>query len=367
MKMRIENPGVMTTVQDEGRYGYMKAGVRTGGAMDQDSYHLANHILGNDASAAELEMTLMGITAVIEEDGIIALTGAEMDAKLDGIPIERDKAITVRAGQELSMGMAKSGCRSYLAIAGGIDVPVVMGSRSTDVKCRIGGYEGRALKAGDVLQSGPVQVVTGCSSEKSEKSSDKDGSVLQDACGKPRQEGRPAYRKSPAIYDTCPTVRVVEGPQADWFSEEERTRFYSEQYTVSAESDRMGMRLEGHAVESPHGVDIVSDGIAFGSIQITKSGMPIIMMADHQTTGGYAKIGTVCSYDLPRLAQLRPGDHVNFCRISVEEAQRLYCHPEERNRTATLALPARNKGNNDRSGASRRHHFQKYNYYYRHG
>ena len=352
----------MTTVQDEGRCGYMKAGVRTGGAMDQDSYHLANQILSNNASAAELEMTLMGITAVIEEDGIIALTGADMGARLDGIPIERDRATMVRAGQELSMGIAKSGCRSYLAIAGGIDVPVVMGSRSTDVKCRIGGYEGRPLQAGDVLQSGD-QVETEILLPGKDIRM-KEGKIQESVKSKALVRAVNC-KKSPSVYNTCPTVRVVEGPQADWFSEEEREKFYNECYTVSAESDRMGMRLEGHAVESLHGVDIVSDGIAFGSIQITKSGMPIIMMADHQTTGGYAKIGTVCSFDLPRLAQLRPGDHVNFCRISVEEAQRLYCHPEERSRTAALVLPVRGRKNRGKAGFSRRHHFQKYDYYYR--
>lgn len=340
MKMTIEIPGVLTTVQDEGRYGYMEYGVRTGGAMDQDSFHAANRIVGNEENAAELEMTLMGITAVFDGDGVIALTGADMKAQLDGVPVERYAAVRVRSGQRLSMRMAGSGCRAYLAVSGGIAVPKVMGSSSTDVKCRLGGLEGRALQAGDVLETGS----TGGSTE------EKTGKALS---VRPEKYGHSAH------------VRVVEGPQADWFSEEAREKFFHEIYHVSAESDRMGMRLDGAPVESLHGMDIVSDGIAFGSIQITKSGMPIVMMADHQTTGGYAKIGTVCSFDLPKLAQLRPGDTVQFERVSVEEAQALYLHPQERKRTKPLALAIGNGGGEETT--SRRHRFQKYNYYYRHG
>ncbi len=342
MKITIEIPGVLTTVQDEGRYGYMEYGVRTGGAMDQDSFHAANCLVGNKENAAELEMTLMGITAVFDRDGVIALTGADMQAQLDGIPVERCAAVRVHSGQRLSMGMAVSGCRAYLAVSGGIAVPKVMGSRSTDVKCHLGGLEGRALQTGDVLETGSDRESTE-DQEKKEK----------------------VFPVRPEKYGHSACVRVVEGPQADWFSEEAREKFFRETYHVSAESDRMGMRLEGAPVESLHGMDIVSDGIAFGSIQITRSGMPIVMMADHQTTGGYAKIGTVCTFDLPKLAQLRPGDEVQFERVSVEEAQELYLHPQERNRTKPLALAVRQGAGEEVS--SRRHHFQKYNYYYRHG
>ncbi len=354
MKLRIENPGVLSTIQDRGRYGYMKAGVRTAGVMDTDSYQTANAVLVNAPDAAVVEMTLMGMTAIVEEEGFLTLTGAEMNGTLDGIPFLRNQKIHARKGQRLAMGMASSGCRGYLALEGGIDVPRVMGSRSTDVKCRIGGVEGRALRAGDVLCSGEERLQEPAATAAG--GSGKDGGQRIPA----QQE---SYAKRPPVYETSVRVRVVEGPQADWFSEEERDRFFAEAYTVAAESDRMGMRLKGRPVESLHGVDIVSDGIAFGSIQITKSGMPIIMMADHQTIGGYAKIGTVCSFDLPKLAQLRPGDQVSFCRISVEEAQNLYCHPQERNRTAPLACLGRKT---IREEGCHRHRFQKTVYYYRH-
>ncbi len=355
MKLKIENPGVLSTIQDRGRYGYMKAGVRTAGVMDTDSYQTANAVLGNAPDAAVVEMTLMGITATVEEEGFLTLTGAEMNGTLDGIPLLRNQKIYARKGQRLVMGMVSSGCRGYLALEGGIDVPRVMGSRSTDVKCRIGGVEGRALRAGDVLCSGEEELPQEPAGTAAGESGEAGGQRI------PAQQEW--YSKRPPVYETSVHVRVVEGPQADWFSEEERDRFFAETYTVAAESDRMGMRLKGRPVESLHGVDIVSDGIAFGSIQITKSGMPIIMMADHQTTGGYAKIGSVCSFDLPKLAQLRPGDQVSFCRISVEEAQNLYCHPQERNRTAPLACLQRKTS---REGGFHRHRFQKTVYYYRH-
>lgn len=341
MKIRIENPGVLTTVQDQGRYGYMEFGVRTGGVMDLSAYAAGNRLVGNAENAACLEMTLMGITAVFEGDGVIALTGAGMKPRLDGMPLETGRAVPVHSGQRLSMGISEKGCRGYFFAAGGIDVPEVMGSRSTDVKCHLGGLEGRALKAGDILKTGTQTA---------------------------GEEGNPSKKSAmaPEKIESKVQVRAVEGPQADWFSEEARERFFRETYTVSAESDRMGMRLNGWTVESLQGVDIVSDGIVSGSIQITKSGMPIVMMADHQTTGGYAKIATVCSFDLPKLAQLRPGDAVCFRRVTVEEAQRLYCHPEEQNRTAPLAFAARECADSGKR-TGKRHKFQKYCYYYRHG
>lgn len=342
LRIQIEMPGILTTVQDQGRVGYMEYGVRTGGVMDKQSYRQANALVGNKESAAVLEMTLMGITAVLEGEGTIALTGADMGACVDGIPVERYQAVSVKGKKRLTMGMARNGCRGYLAVSGGIDVPRVMGSRSTDVKCSLGGVEGRPLKAGDALNSGADYA------DSAELASlQKELSVL------------PRLVK----FDSAPTVRVVEGPQADWFSEEARSRFYASEYKVSGESDRMGMRLEGEGVESLHGVDIVSDGIAFGSIQIPKNGKPIVMMADHQTIGGYAKLGTVCSFDLPKLAQLKPGDRVHFEKISVEKAQFLLQHPQEQERSAELVFRSRAEGGKE----GRRHRFQKYNYYYRHG
>lgn len=294
MSITVINPGPLTTVQDAGRFGYMQYGIGTCGAMDQAAYHTANDLVGNTGGEAALEATLIGPTLRFDRDCVFAPTGADMDAMLDGAPVGRCRATAARAGQELALGFAREGCRAYIAVRGGFDVPLVMGSRSTDIKCRAGGLDGRALRRGDVL---PV--------------------------GMSRSGGR--LRTLPAAtYSNDVTVRVIEGPQAERFTAAGRETFFSTTYTVTQDSDRMGMRLDGAPVESAGGVDIVSDGTAFGSIQVPTSGKPIILMADHQTTGGYAKIATVCSADLPKLAQLRPGGTVRFAAVSVAEAQREY-------------------------------------------
>ena len=287
MKMYILNPGPLTTVQDRGRTGYMAFGIGSSGAMDQEAYEAANELVGNQSGEAVLEATLLG-------DCVIALTGADMGAKLDGNLLETYCAYEVHAGQTLTMGIAKTGCRGYLAVSGGIGVPEVMGSRSTNLKCQIGGMEGRAIKRGDVLETTSIS-----------------GSVM-----------RKKPMKKPDFSQTV-IVRVIPGPQDDLFTANGLHTLWESEYTVSTSSDRMGLRLDGPVVETVSGSDIVSDGIAFGAIQVTSAGQPIILMADRQTTGGYAKVGTVCSMDLPKLAQLKPGGIVRMKPITVQEAQRL--------------------------------------------
>ena len=294
MKLHILNPGPLTTVQDAGRFGYMAFGIGTSGAMDQDAYEAACCLVGGSKGDAVLEATLLGPTIRFEGNGMLALTGADMGAKLDGEPLETYRAYPVQDGQTLAMGVAKTGCRGYIAVSGGVDVPVVMGSRSTNLKCQLGGFEGRVLKPGDVL---------------------------------PVFDGTPAnsmYRsvRKPELLQSV-TVRVVPGPQDDLFTMQGLETLWNSTYVVSTSSDRMGLRLDGPAVETVAGSDIVSDGITFGSIQVTSAGQPIILMADRQTTGGYAKVGTVCSLDLPKLAQLKPGGQVRMQPITVQEAQSL--------------------------------------------
>ncbi len=317
MSIVVEQPGALSLVQDAGRFGFMQYGVTQSGAMDTEAYAAANELVGNPAGAAEIEMTLMGMSCLFSAFCEFALTGADMDARLDGIPVPRYQRLTADAGQRLTMGMAVSGCRAYLAVKGGIDVPVVMGSRSTNLRCKMGGFEGRALQAGDELKIGTLTAGS------------EDGG-----------DGPGRNVAVPPRYPSEVTVRAVAGPQEEYFTEAGKKTFFETSYRVLPQSDRMGMRLSGPKVESCGSVDIISDGILFGSVQITNGGEPIIMMADHQTTGGYAKIATVCSFDLPRLAQLRPGDQVRFERVSVEEAQRLLLHPEERRRSErTMQLP----------------------------
>lgn len=303
--LHIITPGPLTTVQDRGRYGYLRFGVGVSGVMDLDAYQAANALVGNRQEEAVLEATLAG--PVIEAGGpcLCAITGADMDAVLDGIPAPKYQSFPIQKGQRLALRLAKSGCRSYLAFQGGIQVPVVMGSRSTNLKCQLGGYKGRALQAGDTLALCDFKEAGG---------------------GTPR-------RLTPPFYTANKIIRVIEGPQADAFTETGRHIFYGTSYLVTPDSDRMGIRLDGVPVESRHGTDIISDGIVFGSIQVPPSGKPIVLMADHQTTGGYAKIATVCSFDLPLLAQARPGDRIQFVKITLEQAAMVRRGRRERQKT----------------------------------
>lgn len=302
MSIKVLNPGALTTVQDAGRYGFQKTGMLCCGVMDLDSYRTANRLLRNNSNDAVLEFTLFGGSYLFDSDTVIALSGADMNPVLDRHPCPMNRPVPVSAGSVLTLGAAATGCRTYLAVIGGIDVPVLSGSRSTNLKCRIGGYEGRALCRDDLLKTGSS------------------GAKYDAACDRFTSQEAELLPVHP-VYPSDVTVHVIDGPQADYFTEKGLRTFYSEPYILSSQSDRMGCRLNGPAIESIRGTDIVSDGIVFGSIQVTSDGQPIILMADRQTTGGYAKIATVCSFDLPVLAQCRPGNTVHFRKISVEEAQ----------------------------------------------
>ncbi len=298
MSIKIISPGAMTTVQDEGRFGYLDSGISESGAMDKYSYRKANYLVGNKKGEAVLEITLMGPEILFESDTVFGYMGAEMEAKLDGEPVSRGRTYLARAGQSIKLGFAKNGIRSYLAFAGGIDVPMVLGSRSTNIKCSIGGFEGRKLRAGDMLDIGPSKYMR-------------------------RGMRRILKRKaSQREYNSEIQVRVILGPQDEYFTENGLIDFLNAPYKVSTDIDRMGIRLEGEAIEAGTPTDIVSDGITFGSIQVTSSGMPIILMADHQTTGGYAKIATVVSEDLQLLAQAKPGDVIRFKKVDISDVQK---------------------------------------------
>ena len=288
MTIKILSPGPLSTVQDLGRVGYMNSGFSQNGAMDTYAAQLANILVGNPRTCGVIEMTFMGLSAEFDTDAVISVTGADMQPKINGESIKMYTACQVRKGDTLTFGVAKNGMRSYLAIAGGFDIPKKMDSESTNIKCKVGGYLGRRLAGGDEIFL-------------------KRGTRLKD---------KSTRTFKPTEYPESFTVRVILGPQDDYFTKEGKEKFLSSAYTVSDKSDRMGIRFDGEAVESISGVDIISDGIVFGSVQIPASGKPIIMMADRQTTGGYAKIATVISADLPLLAQARPGSQVKFVAVS---------------------------------------------------
>ena len=295
MSITVLNPGLLTTVQDQGRIGYQQFGVSVSGVMDPRGAAVANMLVGNDEKEAVLECTMMGPHLQFNQANCIAITGGDLMPTLDGKPIPNYTAVKVEAGQVLKFTMPKTGCRAFIAFAGGLDIPEVMGSRSTYMKAKIGGVEGRKLAKDDVI---------GFRAPKAELKNMNFRSMASEFV--PRKE----Y-----------TIRVVLGPQDDYFTEEGIKTFLSQVYTVTAEFDRMGCRLEGEAIAHKDGGDIISDGIAFGAIQVPSSGKPIIMLGDRQTTGGFTKIANVISVDFRILAQLKQGDKVRFEQVSVKFAQ----------------------------------------------
>lgn len=297
--IKIINGGALSTIQDRGRFGSMKYGFTQCGVMDSHSARLANIIAGNNEYAPVIEMTLMGITAEFDDEYVICVSGGEFDITLNNSKIRQNKAYLVKSGDILKVGMAKAGLRSYLAIGGKINADEVMGSVSTDLKSAIGGYHGRRLMSGDEIEISEKRILKNLNNRE----------------------------LKPQKFDNIISVRAVIGPQDDMFTEDDFKRFFNQQYTVTKDFDRMGIRLYGIPLKSKGTTDIISDSISFGSVQVPKSGQPIILMADHQTTGGYAKIATVISVDLARLAQAKQGNKILFERVSVEQAEKI-CEDE---------------------------------------
>ena len=279
MSITILNPGMLTSVQDLGRIGYQQFGVSVSGVMDPRSASIANILVGNDEGEAVLECTMMGPHIRFDAPNIIAITGA----------------IPVNAGQTLRFTMLRTGCRAFVAFAGGLDIPVVMGSRSTNMKAKIGGYQGRKLQKDDVIGF------------RAPKTDLKNLGLRHTS---PEFMPRAEYK-----------LRIVLGPQDDAFTERGITTFLSSVYTLTPEFDRMGCRLDGELIEHVKSGDIISDGIAFGAVQVPSAGKPIIMLADRQTTGVYAKIANGISADFRILAQLKAGDKVRFEKVSIAAAQ----------------------------------------------
>ncbi|HEU5321244.1 MAG TPA: biotin-dependent carboxyltransferase family protein [Methylomirabilota bacterium] len=293
--IRILDPGPQTTVQDLGRPGQLRYGVPPSGPMDARAFVLANRLAGNPDGAAGLECTLAGPRFVTDAPCAIAVTGAEVPVTVDGAEAPMWATLPLRAGATVRVGAARAGVRAYVAFAGGLDVPLVLGSRSTYLRGRLGGVEGRALRKDDVLRLGPA--------------------------GRVRTR-RLAEGDRPALA-AAPEVRVVLGPQADRFTDEGIAAFLGGPYELLPQSDRMGARLAGPRVAHARGHDIVSDGIALGAVQVPGDGQPIVLLVDRQSTGGYTKIATACSFDIGRIAQVKPGGRVRFRAVDVGEAHAL--------------------------------------------
>jgi antagonist of KipI len=286
-RIRVVSPGYLTTVQDLGRFGWAHFGVSASGAADPFALRAGNLLVGNAENAPALEMTLLGGAFEFESDAVIALTGSDFSA---GLPLWT--AVNVKAGSLVHCGPSQSGARCYLAVRGGIGVPKAMGSASTHLTTGVGG---RALRRGDVLPIG------------------------DEAVRQPRTAAKDVPPLTPGGI-----LRVTEGPQAESFAGE----LYGGLYTVSEESNRMGLRLRGPAIPSPGG-HMLTEGVPLGAVQVPPDGQPIILFVEHQTTGGYPKPANVISADFRRLGQLRPRDQVSFERVTIEQALRLLQQQEQ--------------------------------------
>ena len=304
--LEVITPGLMTSVQDRGRFGFQALGISVSGALDPDGFDLANALAGNEAGTGALEIRMLGPTLEVTAESVtVALAGT--GAGIEVMSPEREmisacRSVTFRKGQVFRIGAIGDSAVCYLAVHGGFDLPDVYGSQSTCMSAGFGGFHGRILEKGDCL---PLRKAAA-------------ESVSQRILRRPPEP------------DSSPVIRVIAGPQDDYFSAAGIETFFGTGYTVSQAVNRMGMRLEGAAVAHEKGFNIASDGIVRGAIQVPGNGLPIILMADCQTTGGYPKIATVISTDMPKLGRMMPGADIKFEAVSVEEAEAVARDHQER-------------------------------------
>lgn len=293
----VESPGLQTTVQDLGREGYGPKGISPSGAADALALRLGNLLVGNEANTGALEMTLMGGKFVFPEGAVIALTGADFGATLDGKPAALWTPHAVLPGVKLATGATRDYARCYLSITGGVRVPAFLGSASTHLMSGLGGFHGRALRAGDVLEIGaPTKNL----------------------------RRRKIAAKALQAWKPMKNLRVTEGPQADWFAEAAGRALLKNTFRVSEESDRLGLRLEGPMLGARNSGEMITEGVTLGAIQVTPSGQAIILFVEQQTSGGYPKIANVIGTDMHSVGQLRPRDEVRFEAVSLTTARTLW-------------------------------------------
>ena len=312
MSVVIARAGFLTTIQDLGRTGFRDFGVSAGGALDSFGLRLANLLVGNAEAAAGLEITFGGLRLRFADDRVIAWCGGGFNARLGSTSLSAGRAALAAAGDELVFDHPERGCRSWLAISGGLDVPVVLGSRSTDLRANFGGHNGRTLRDGDVL---PL------------------GARAKPLIRKLREQKISAWTPPRDWVSTARAEAVLRfTPGADWerFHSSARQRFVSEPFVISTESDRMGARLEGPELRRMDERDLLSEAVAPGTIQVPPNGQAILLLGDCQTIGGYPKLAHVISVDLPAAAQLRAGDKVRFAEVPLATAHQLLLEREEK-------------------------------------
>ena len=310
----IIKPGLLSSIQDLGRYGYQKYGVIASGAMDPLSHRLANLLVGNKENKPTLEITLLGPMIQFEQDSLISICGGDLSPTINGTPLRTWRTVLVKKGSQLRFGKARSGCRAYLSVAGGFSIPSIMGSKSTYLRAKIGGYHGRSLEAGDqVMFDSPSKLSVTMIQQLSKNLNDQpfiemDWTITADLLPNLHSE---------------PSIRVMKGLQYQLFTKQSQESFFTEPFMVTTQSDRMGYRLQGPLLELEQVEEMISEAVSFGTIQVPAEGNPIVLLADRQTTGGYPKIGQISTVDLSSIAQAKPGDMIHFSKITHEEAQLL--------------------------------------------
>ncbi|MCR2804503.1 biotin-dependent carboxyltransferase family protein [Paenibacillus soyae] len=318
MGIIVVKPGVLATIQDLGRYGYQNQGVVVGGSMDQTAARIANWLVGNDESEALLELTLAGTELRMEREAWIAIAGGDMEPITgQGEKVPQWRPVRVDAGTTIRFGRSVNGCRAYVALAGGIDGEMRLGSRSTYLRGGIGGYDGRALRAGDRIEA------------RNEPAKFAVSRLAESQSGSLRFPLWHAGGFAVAHSDVA-VIRWMPGAHYDWLSEEGQSAFGDGTFRIGRQSDRMGYRLEGEGRLGQHvrKGELLSEPVTIGTIQLPPDGNPIILMADRQTTGGYPRIGHVATVDLPVLAQLKPGDRLQLQRVTSMEAEKLLIEAE---------------------------------------
>jgi antagonist of KipI len=327
LKINILNPGLLSTVQDVGRPQSRDQGIPAGGAADLRSHRAANLLVGNTASAASVETAGGPFRARVERAGMLAVFGAGGDFCLNGKPLENGRAVLALAGSEIEIRPNAGGNFAYLATPGGWEVPEILGSRSTCLAAGFGGFEGRALRAGDLLSGRAV-------------------APKSDFAQPKYWLGARAFQDLAAAEWTGATViRSLAGPESDWWGEAARAAFFGGVFRVSRQRNRMGARLEcpsGDVLHSPEGRNLLSTAVAAGTVQVPPDGQPIALLADAQTTGGYPRIAQVIAVDIPRLAQTPAGQSLVFQEVSLEEAEHLFFQEENLFRKIQLALRFQN-------------------------
>ncbi|MFT2011127.1 biotin-dependent carboxyltransferase family protein [Pontibacter sp. 13R65] len=321
MSLKIEKPGLLTTIQDLGRFGHQQEGIIVSGAMDCVALRLANLLVGNPERAAVIEAVVQGPHIRFQKDMLLAITGADLSPTIAGEPVSMYRPVLVRKGSLLTFGAPRAGCYSYVAVAGSFELSPVLGSYSTYLKAGIGGVQGRALRAGDVFNCGKVKA----------------GKVFSASSFPASANGHTAFVPAhwypdPSlfpVYQEQPTLRVVRGPEYDLLSENSKQYLWTGKYQISLRSDRMGYHLQGAPLVMATPKELISSAVTFGTIQVPNRGNPIILMADHQTTGGYPRIGQVITADLPLLAQAGPGRIIQFTEVTLQEAHQHYLQLEQ--------------------------------------